>query len=369
VTAEAFQKSLSPDAVAPFGERFADVLIATGEDLHVAVLAISLLGAYFMLRVKSSRKYALFWLTLWLIYTLGRAVMGFVHGNPDAVAYFMLSYASLAVFTMFAIGVLLSALAEAVPSKPRLSPALAMILAVAALSQFVRSSEASTLAQFVDTDVFDDGLRRSLPSRSVVLVHNPQTIFRYWGGEAEELNRPDVTMIPLPLLSYPKLVDRFVKDEPELTSLLRSYVLDGMLSAPELQSLAALRPVFVEMDVRVTQEMMDLLVPEQLYHRVLTADMTDTDEARAMHTHAGLWGDIYQRIGLPIEEHTKTQMLWRHYADSLYFAGVGDINAARRTVAAGLALNPHARELVRLQDTLKEATLGERIDIEPFTIR
>jgi hypothetical protein len=142
-----------------------------------------------------------------------------------------------------------------------------------------------------------------------------------------------------------------------------------MLSTPELQSLAALRPVFVEMDVRVAQETMDLLVPEQLYHRVLTADTTDADEARAMHTHAGLWGDIYQRIGLPIEEHTKTQMLWRHYADSLYFAGVGDINAARRTVAAGLALNPHARELVRLQGTLKEATLGERIDIEPFTIR
>jgi len=369
VTAEAFQKSISPEAAAPFAERLADVLIATGEDLHVAMLVVALLGAYFMLRVKSSRKYALFWLTLWMVYALGRAVMGFVQGNPDAIAYFMLSYASLAVFTIFAVGVLLSALAEAVPSKPRLSPVLAMILAVAALSQFVRSSEASTLADFADTDVFDDGLRRSLPSRSVVLVHNPQTIFRYWGGEAEELNRPDVTMIPLPLLSYPKLVDRFVKNEPELTSLLRSYVLDGMLSAPELQSLAALRPVFVEMDVRVTQETMDLLVPEQLYHRVLTSDTTDTDEARAMHTHAGLWGDIYQRIGLPIEEHTKTQMLWRHYADSLYFAGVGDTNAARRTVAAGLALNPHARELVRLQDTLKEATLGERIDIEPFTIR
>jgi hypothetical protein len=265
--------------------------------------------------------------------------------------------------------VLLSALAEAVPSRPHLSPALAMILAVAALSQFVRSSETSTLAHFTDTDVFDDGLRRSLPPRSIVLLHNPQTIFRYWGGEAEELNRPDVTMVPLPLLTYPKLVDRFVKSEPELKPLLRSYVLDGMLSAAELQSLAALRPVFVEMDVRVTQEMMDLLVPEQLYHRVLTAETTDTDEARAMHTHAELWGDIYQRIGQPIDEDTKTQLLWRHYADSLYFAGVGDTNAALRTVNAGLGLNPHARELVMLRDALKDATLGERIDIAPFTVR
>ncbi len=369
VTAQAFQKSVSPDAGVPFGDRFATVLITTGEQLHIATLLVALLGAYFMLRVKSSRKYGLFWLTLWLVYTLGRAAMGFVRGNPDALAYFMLSYASLALLAVFAVGVLLSALAEAVPSRPTLAPALATVLALAASFQFVRSSESSTLANFVDTDVFDDGLRRSLPPRSVVLAHNPQTIFRFWGGEAEEQNRPDVTMIPLPLLTYPKLVDRLLRNEPELTPLLRSYVLDGTLSVAELQSLAALRPVYVEMDVRVTQDMMELLVPEHLYHRVLTADMTETDEARAMHSHAALWGDLYQRIKHPIQEHTKTQLLWRHYTDSLYFAGVGDTNAALRTVGAGLVLNPHARELLLMQDALKAATPGEPVDVTPFTTR
>jgi len=369
VTAEAFQKSLSPDAVAPFGERFSDVLLVTGEDLHVVTLVAALLGAYFMLRVRASRKFGLFWLTVWAAFALGRAVLGFVSGNPDALAYLMLSYAALAILAVFAIGVLLSALAEALPNRPRLAPVLGAILALMASSQFVRSSGASSLADFVDTDVFDDGLRRSLPPRSVVLVHNPQTIFRFWGGEAEENNRPDVTMIPLPLLTYPSLVDRFVTDEPELTPLLRSYVLDGTLSVPELQSLAALRPVYVEMDVRVTQDMMDLLVPEQLYHRVLTANTTDTDEARAMHTHATLWGDLYQRIGRPIENHTRTQLIWRHYTDSLYFAAVGDTNAALRTVAAGLVLNPHARELQMMQEALKAATPGEPIDVTPFTIR
>jgi hypothetical protein len=164
-------------------------------------------------------------------------------------------------------------------------------------------------------------------------------------------------------------VDRFVKNEPELKPLLRSYVLDGGLSVAELQSLATLRPVFIEMDVRVTQDMMDLLVPEQLYHRVLAADTTETDEAKAMHAHVALWGDLYQRIGRPIEEQTRTQLLWRHYADSLYFAAVGDTNAALRTVAAGLALNPHAQELLMMRAALNEATPGERIDIAPFTIR
>jgi hypothetical protein len=170
------------------------------------------------------------------------------------------------------------------------------------------------------------------------------------------------------LLTYPKLLDRFVTNEPELKSFLRSYVLDGSLSAAELQSLATLRPVFVEMDVRVTQEMMDSLVPEQLYHRVLTADSTDIDEAGAMQTHAALWADVYGRIGRPLDEHTKTQLLWRHYADSLYFAGVGDTNAALRTVAAGLALNPQARELLMLRGALKQAPVGEPLDIAAFTI-
>ncbi len=368
VTAKAFQKSLGPDAVAPFGDRLADVMLVTGEDLHIAVLVVGLLGAYFMLRVKNARKYGLFWLTLWLVYVVGRASIGFVSGNPDAIAYFMLSYASIAVLAAFAAGVLLSALAEAVPSRPRLAPALALVLAFSATFQVTRSSEASSLRSFIDTDVFDDGLRRDLPTRSVVLVHNPQTIFRYWGGEAEEGNRPDVTMVPLPLLTYPKLVDCFVKNEPELKPLLRSYVLEGRLSAAELQSLAALRPVFVEMDVRVDREMMDLIVPEQLYYRVLTADTTDADEASAMLTHAERWADIYARIGRPIEPHTETQILWRHYADSLYFAGVGDIHGALRTVTAGLALNPHARELQMLHEALKEATPGEPIDLAPFTI-
>ena len=93
---------------------------------------MGLLGAYFMLRVKSARKYGLFWLTLWLVYTLGRASLGFVSGNPDAIAYFMLAYASIAVLAAFAAGVLLSALAEAVPGRPRLAPALGVGLALLA---------------------------------------------------------------------------------------------------------------------------------------------------------------------------------------------------------------------------------------------
>ncbi len=322
-----------------------------------------------MSRIRTSRKYALFWLTLWIVYAVGRAAIGFIHGNPDAVAYFMLSYAAIGAFAAFAFGVLLSALAEAMARKPRVAPTLAAVLAAAALLQFARSYETASLAEFIDTDVFDDGLRRTLPEGSVVLSHNPQTIFRYWGGEAEERNRPDVTLIPLPLLTYPKLVDQLVDTDPELTPLLRSYVLDGTLRAAELQSLATMRPVYVEMDVRVDPELMELLVPDRLYHRVLTADAAALDEATAIHRHAALWADIYQRLGRPLDPYTSTQLLWRHYADSLYFAAIGATDAARRSVEAGLALNPYANELVSLHEALERAEPGARLDIRPFVVR
>lgn len=369
VSAEAFQKSVGPTVVAPFRERLTDVLLVSAEDLHVGTLFGALLGAYFMLRLRATRKYGLFWLTVWVVYAVGRAAIGFVRGNPDAIAYFMLSYAPLAVFAAFALGVIVSALAEAAPNAPRLAPALATTLALAATLHFPRSAETSSLARFIDTDVFDDGLRRALPARSVVLVHNPQTIFRYWGGEAEEANRPDVTMVPLPLLTYPKLVDRFVKNEPELRPLLRSYVLDGSLNAAELQSLATLRPVFIEMDIRVERELMELLVPEQLYHRVLTADMTYGDEVDAARHHQAIWEDLYGRLGEPIDPYTAAQLIWRHYTDSLYFAAVGDVEAAARSADRGLRLNPHAAELVRLREALRDASPGDPIDVSPFTIR
>jgi hypothetical protein len=369
VSAQAFQKSVDTSAVSPFGDRLMDVLLVGGEDLHIVVVVVALLGAYFMLRVTTTRKYALFWLTLWLVYAVGRAFLGFVVGNPDARAYFMLSYASVTVFAAFAIGVVLSAVSEAVPTKPRLAPALATLMALTSTLHFARSADAASLAAFVDTDVLDDGLRRRLPERAVVLVHNPQTIFRMWGGEAEEMNRPDVTMVPLPLLSYPKMVERLVAHDPELKAVLRSYVLDGTLSASELQTLSTERPVFVEMDVRIERELMDLLVPELLYHRVLSADLTDNDEASAAQRHALEWGLVYGRLGRPLDEYTVAQLIWRHYADSLYFAALGDIQAAKRTMSWGLLLNPLAAELRALSNALDDAPPGVPIDVTPFTIR
>ena len=368
VSAQAFQKSLTPTQSRAFGERLGDVLATVGQDLHVVVLTIGALGVYFMLRIPACRRYGLFWLTAALCYAMGRGALGFVRGNPDAAGYLMMVHAAGAVCAAFAIGVLLSALAESLARGTRLAAGVAIAIAAATLFQFPRSSDRASLSSFVDTDVFDDWLRRALPPRSVVLVHNPDTIFRYWGGEAEEQIRPDVTMVPLPLITYPKLASRYVERHPELKGLLRDYMLDGRINPTELQSLAALRPVFVELDVRVPQTLYESMSPEHLFHRVATPGAELPNETEAARAHELVWSEVYEGISRPIDPQTSAQLLWRHYLDALYFAAVGDTRSALRASTAGLEINPRAEELVRLNEVLKSAPSDERIDVGPFLV-
>ena len=365
VSAEAFQKSLSPAKPSAFGPELAEVLLKMLEDLRAVPLLVALLGASLMCRVGATRRFGFFWLSVLCLTVLGRAALGFVEGNPDAAGYLMPAYGALGVFCAFAIGLLLSALDDALEQSPRFVPSLAMGLALLGLLQFPLTARSASLAHFVDTDVFDDGLRRALPPRAIVLAYNPSTIFRFWGGEAEERNRPDVALIPMPFLSYPKMVEQLVDADPEIKPLLRDAMLEGTLNPSELQSIAALRPVFVEMDVRVPAALFESLRPEQLYHRVIGPE----GEREDREAYRRWWEDLYARIAKPLDPQTKRQRLWRHYADALHFAATGETDDARRATGAALAIDPQSEELQKLAEALGQSPAGERLDIEAFRLR
>ena len=364
ISAEAFQKSLATERPGSFTEGLAHVLFRILEDLHVFALLLALLGVYLMCRIGATRKYGLFWLALLLLSVFGRAALGFVEGNPDAAGYLLPAYGAIGVFCALTVGLVLSALDDAVEQSPRLVPGLAFGLALLGLLQFPLSAAKTSLASFKDTDVFDDGLRRELPPRSIVLAYNPHTVFRFWGGETEERNRPDVTVIPMPFLSYPKLVEQLVSKDPEIKPLLRDAMLEGGLNPSELQSLASLRPVFVEMDARVPTALFESLAPEQLYHRVIGPD-GDTGDGKA---YEELWEDVYSRLGEPVDPQTQGQLLWRHYADALHFAATGETAAAQNATARALAIDPQSEALQELGEALAQSSAGERLDIEPFRL-
>ena len=367
VSAEAFQKNQGGGVPQPLSERFADVLVQLAQGLHPITVLLALGGLYVILRARASRRIGVVWATILLVYVSARAWLGFVRSNPDALGYLMPAFAALGALACALLGVILALLAGVGQLRPRRSAALlAAAITAASLLQFPRGAAGGSLARFADTDAFDDPLRRELPPRAVLLAHGPQTIFRYWGGESQERLRPDLVLVPIPLLTYPGMIEDLTRREPALRELLRSLRLEGELNLPALQSLAARRPVLIEMDPRVRPALYSTLIPEGLWYRVLSDGATDADEREGAEGQRARWLRLMASIRGSSDAETRNQVLWRRYMDALYFAGFGDRGAARHAAQDALRINPEATELLSLREALGD---GEGpIDVAPFTV-
>ncbi len=274
VSAKAFQKATT-HAPEPIGDRLGDVMVQLTLDLNPVVVILALGGIYIGLRVRAARRIALLWLLLLLTHIAARAWLGFVRHNPDALGYLMPATAILAIFAAILVGVLLHAMAQRMPN---VAVVTGLVAAGLTLMPLRNTAPEVSLATFRAGDAFDDVLLRELPPRAVVLAHEPQTIFRIAGAQSVG-ERPDVVVVPIPLLPYPQLVADLAERDPTLRDLLRTHLLDGRIGAAPLESLAAERPVFLEMDPRIDEALYASLVPAGHYHRALADGATDTDVA------------------------------------------------------------------------------------------
>jgi hypothetical protein len=372
VSAQAFQgnTTLSPQ---PIADRFGDVVIQMALGLGIATPFVALGGAYLLLRSPTSRRLGVLWTVTAAVSIAARAWLGFIRSNPDALGYLMPAMAALTVLAVSMVAVLLGLVAGPRPTRPHaLAVALVMSFPIASGYLFVQGAETASLEAFVDTDALSDPMRRDLPTGAVVLAHDPQTIFLYYGGEAQEHLRPDVTFVPMPLLTYPGMIESLSEAHPELVELLRAYLLEGELRQPDLQSLAAQRPLLVEMDLRVPPTLYETLVPSGVFHAVLPDGATDVDEREGRGARAAALRALRAQLPASVEaldDQTRAHLLWIHYTGALYYAGFGDREGAAAEVHEGLLLNPLAAELGRMKRAL-DATPDERgpMDVRPFMI-
>src|SRR5690606_16045976 len=233
------------------------------------ILVLALGGAYLSLRSERTRRAASILLAVAVLTFVGRAWLGFVRNNPDALGYLLPAVFALALLAGTFVAILLGAIPDELAFTPALTSGVALGLVGLTLASGVAALEEHGRPTFDDADVFDTELRRRLPRDAIVFAYGPQTIFQHWGFEAEERSRPDVLLVPVPLLFYPGMVDRLVGEEPRLRDVLRSIVLTGSPGVEELQSLAAERPVLIELDPRVDRALYSLLVPDGILHRVM----------------------------------------------------------------------------------------------------
>ena len=366
ISARVFQKNTGEGVPQPLWERFADVGVQLVENLHWIPLIMAFAGSYLLLRARRTRRMALVWITVFFPGIAARAWLGFVRSNPDALGYLLPTFVAGAGLALALLGLMIASL-----RKEKLisisTGTLGLILALLGLLHFNHSGRQISLDTFNATDSFDELRRRSLPARAVLFAFNPQLVFRHWGGESSEALRPDITLVPMPFLNYPGMLDRILKKEPQLQTLLKHYTSTGKLSDSELQNLTMRRPLFLEMDLRVDPELYNSVAPSGLLYEVLSGGSTKTDVRIAAKIQRQSYGLLQDALGEQMQDpETRKQLLWHHYMDALYYAGFGDPKSALLSTEMGLSIEPLAKELKELQRALKSSDRKGPLDVRPF---
>lgn len=369
VSARAFQHADRHSLAAPI-DRAGEVAIAIVENVHLVPLVLAIAGVYALLRTPGARRIGFVWIAVVGFALAGRSWMGHTSGNPDALGYLVPAFMGLAALAAALVAAIVAQLAGSPDRRPPvLVTALAIVMALLGLATIGESRKRSTLASFHATDDLDEPRIRALPARAVVIAHLPQTVFRHWELEATEAARPDVTLVPIPFLGYPGMIERVIERDPSIAELLRGYLLEGELRQPDLQSLAARRPILVEMDVRVPIALYETLAPALLYYEVVDAGTTETDVREAAEQRSLALRALDRALDDDRDDpETRAQIVWIHYGDALYYAQLGAIDRARESVRRARALAPEARELVELDRRLSDPELEGPIDVTPFVV-
>ncbi|WP_437528329.1 hypothetical protein WME79_44790 [Sorangium sp. So ce726] len=105
-------------------------------------------------------------------------------------------------------------------------------------------------------EVWTDEAYGSLDPGSAMLVRSPAITWRVWAARITRGERPDVLVVPIPLLDRGHVAARLLADERKLAPLLRDFALAGEPGEFALSTLADVRPLHVELDPRWSKKLL-----------------------------------------------------------------------------------------------------------------
>ncbi|WP_437278002.1 hypothetical protein WME90_43385 [Sorangium sp. So ce375] len=105
-------------------------------------------------------------------------------------------------------------------------------------------------------EVWTDEAYGSLDPGTAILVRSPAITWRAWAARITRGERPDVLVVPIPLLDRGHVAASLLADERKLAPLLRDFALAGEPSEFALSTLADVRPLYVELDPRWSKKLL-----------------------------------------------------------------------------------------------------------------
>jgi hypothetical protein len=224
-------------------------IAAWGREIGAVSLAVAALGAAFGLRMARTRAPVATLLALVLLDTLLPARAAGVLSADPLTALRALALAAIAVAS--ALGVH-EAVGRILRAKFPMARATAVLVVVFHLTLVALTSEeagfATDRSEQLAAEVWADEALGLLPPRSAILVRSPAMAWRLWAARLTRGERPDVVIVPVPLLGLGRVATGLVATDRALEPLLRDFALAGQASEFALSTLADVRPLHVEFD-------------------------------------------------------------------------------------------------------------------------
>lgn len=384
VTAKAFQGNVGSFAPEPWSVRAADLVEVLGGSVGPIGLLAAIGGGLLMLRRRdaapeTTRTLGALALAV-VIPSAARVLLGFIGGNPDAAGYLAVSAAALGVLTAGFTATVWRVVRASPPHPEGPTPGarlglVALLVALPALSPLwlVPQSFAATRAdRGYAPELAVDALLAPLPPRAVLVLYSPDVVFRARYAMLVEGERPDVTVVPAPFLSYPGATNALLARDPELLPLVRDFLAHGAPQVTELAGLATQRPVHAEVHPWGGSAAVTYEIPRGLSAEVRGEPTTLAAVRATAPAHFAALDALERRVaaepGSDREVKVAEMVLWRRYNDTLFFAARGARAEARASLAHALARSPEARELLGLQELLSHEGEGP-VEVGPYVVR
>ncbi|WP_437832158.1 hypothetical protein [Sorangium sp. So ce1153] len=232
-------------------------LAAWSREIGVVSLLIAAAGMALALLRPRARWLAAPFLALLALDTLLPARAAGVLSADPLTPLRSLAVASIAVGSALGAHAAVRALLE---TRVPFSRSGAALLVVFQLTLVALTSEeagfAADRSEQTAAEVWTDEAYGSLDPRSAVLVRSPAIAWRVWAARITRGERPDVLVVPIPLLDRGQVAASLLADERKLMPLLRDFALAGEPSEFALSTLADVRPLYVELDPRWSKRLL-----------------------------------------------------------------------------------------------------------------
>lgn len=220
-----------------------------------------------------------------------------------------------------------------------LARAAAVLVVVFHLTLAALASEEAGFAtdrsrQFA-AEVWTDEAFGRLPPRAAVLVQSPAIAWRMWAARITRGERPDVLVIPIPLLDKGRVASSLLAAERELEPLLRSYALTGEPTEFGLSKVADVRSLRVELDPVWSKRLLSHLRLDGLWLEYAPQTLGPSDRRQSTTASA----EALRRVVAAVSDAPTPESPTAAVLAATLRGDVGVLNALEEREAADLVLH------------------------------